>query len=37
MARVLGARIRCGDWSSVDAARIVRMIGSENARRIYRL
>ena len=37
MARVLGERIRCGDWSSVDAARIVRMIGSENARRIYRL
>lgn len=37
MARVLGERIRCGDWSPADAARVARMIGSENARRAYRL
>ena len=37
MARVLTDRIRCGDWSSADAARVVRMIGAENARRVYRL
>jgi predicted TIM-barrel fold metal-dependent hydrolase len=33
----LEARIAAGEWSTSDAARIAHMIGSGNARRIYRL
>ncbi len=35
MARVLGRWVREGDWSIADAVRVVRMIGSENAERVY--
>lgn len=39
--RALGAVLReavgAGDWSAADARRIVRLIGWENARRVYRL
>ncbi|SDR17863.1 amidohydrolase family protein [Thermostaphylospora chromogena] len=37
LAAALAARIEAGEWSAADAARIARMIGSENARRVYRL
>ncbi|MEV0822336.1 amidohydrolase family protein [Nonomuraea rubra] len=37
LARALGSRIAAGEWSTADAARIAHMIGSGNARRIYRL
>jgi predicted TIM-barrel fold metal-dependent hydrolase len=35
MARVLGRWVREGDWSVADAVRVVRMIGSQNAERVY--
>ncbi len=35
MARVLGRWVREGDWSVTDAVRVVRLIGSENAERVY--
>ncbi|MFD1930301.1 MULTISPECIES: amidohydrolase family protein [Nonomuraea] len=37
MAEVLAARIGSGEWTAADAARIAHMIGSGNARRVYRL
>ncbi|MBB6551968.1 amidohydrolase family protein [Nonomuraea rubra] len=37
LAGALGSRIAAGEWSTADAARIAHMIGSGNARRIYRL
>ncbi|GAA1302235.1 amidohydrolase [Planotetraspora silvatica] len=37
LARVLAGRIAEGEWSAADAARIAHMIGSGNARRVYRL
>ena len=37
MARVLGRWVADGDWSPADAARVVRMIGAENAARVYGL
>ncbi|MEU8276802.1 amidohydrolase family protein [Microbispora bryophytorum] len=37
LARVLADRIDEGEWSPADAARIAHMIGSGNARRVYRL
>ncbi|MEV0612234.1 amidohydrolase family protein [Nonomuraea sp. NPDC050404] len=37
LAGALAARIGAGEWSASDAARIAHMIGSGNARRIYRL
>jgi len=37
MARVLGRWVREGDWGVADAVRVVRMIGSSNAERVYRL
>ena len=37
MARTLGRWVREGDWSATDAARVARMIGADNARRVYRL
>jgi predicted TIM-barrel fold metal-dependent hydrolase len=36
LARVLAARIADGEWSVADAARIAHMVGSGNARRVYR-
>jgi len=35
MARVLGRWVREGDWILGDAVRVVRMIGRENAERVY--
>lgn len=37
MARTLGRWVREGDWGATDAARVARMIGAGNARRVYRL
>ncbi|MEU6410514.1 amidohydrolase family protein [Microbispora sp. NPDC046933] len=37
LALVLADRIAEGEWSPADAARIAHMIGSGNARRVYRL
>ncbi|MEV5742808.1 amidohydrolase family protein [Microbispora rosea] len=37
LAHVLADRIGEGEWSQADAARIAHMIGSGNARRVYRL
>jgi predicted TIM-barrel fold metal-dependent hydrolase len=37
LARVLADRIADDEWSAPDAARIAHMIGSGNARRVYRL
>ncbi|MEU4540523.1 amidohydrolase [Streptosporangium sp. NPDC023825] len=37
LAGALAARLADGEWSTADAARVAQMIGSGNARRIYRL
>ncbi|GAA4197778.1 hypothetical protein GCM10022252_47120 [Streptosporangium oxazolinicum] len=37
LAGALAARLADGEWSAADAARVAQMIGSGNARRIYRL
>jgi hypothetical protein len=37
MARVLARWVREGDWGVADAVRVVEMIGSSNAERVYRL
>jgi len=37
VADVIGGWVTRGDWSVRDAARVVRLVGSENARRVYRL
>jgi predicted TIM-barrel fold metal-dependent hydrolase len=37
VARVFGRWVEDGDWSAADAVRVVDMIGSGNARRVYRL
>ena len=37
MSRVLGQWVTDGDWSLADAQRVLRLIGSENARAAYRL
>jgi predicted TIM-barrel fold metal-dependent hydrolase len=37
LAAALAARIAAGAWSAADAARVADMIGSGNARRVYRL
>ena len=37
MAEVLGGWVRRGDWSAVDAIRVVDLVAGENARRVYRL
>ncbi|MET8866654.1 amidohydrolase family protein [Nonomuraea sp. NPDC004580] len=37
LSRALSTRIDSGEWSTADASRIAHMIGSGNARRIYRL
>jgi len=37
MSRVLGAWVASGDWSLADAERVVELVGSDNARRVYGL
>ena len=37
LAELLDARITAGEWSAEDARRLARMIGVENAARVYRL
>ncbi|MBN9131367.1 MAG: amidohydrolase family protein [Paenarthrobacter ureafaciens] len=37
MRKVLGTWVRDGDWSEHDAIRVVRMVGRENALRVYNL
>ncbi len=37
LARALADRLDQGEWSTADAARVAHMIGSGNARRVYRL
>lgn len=37
MWRAMRSWVTNGDWSSGDAVRVVRMIGADNARRVYRL
>ncbi|TYB71422.1 amidohydrolase family protein [Nonomuraea sp. PA05] len=37
LAAALETRIEAGEWSTSDAARVAHMIGSGNARRVYRL
>jgi uncharacterized protein len=37
LGSVLGERVATGEWSVADAARIARLIGGDNARRIYRM
>ncbi|GAA0394638.1 amidohydrolase family protein [Microbispora corallina] len=37
LARAIAGRLAEGEWSPADAARIAHMIGSGNARRVYRL
>ena len=37
LARVTGEFVADGVWSAADADRVGRLIGSENARRVYRL
>jgi hypothetical protein len=37
MATVLSARVRDGDWSVTDAARVAALVGHRNAERLYRI
>jgi uncharacterized protein len=37
MTSVLGDWVTDGDWSEADAVRVAGMVGSGNARRVYRL
>ena len=37
MSRVVGDWVARGDWSRGDAERVIRLVASENARRVYRL
>ncbi|GAA0973588.1 amidohydrolase family protein [Acrocarpospora macrocephala] len=37
LGRVIADRLESGDWSVADAVRVAHMLGSANARRIYRL
>jgi len=37
MSRVVGDWVARGDWSRADADRVIRLVASENARRVYRL
>jgi uncharacterized protein len=37
LTRALAVRLEEGEWSAADAARVAHMIGSGNARRVYRL
>lgn len=37
LAHLLAGRVEAGEWSETDARRVAELIGSENARRVYRL
>ncbi|KAA5838216.1 amidohydrolase family protein [Saccharopolyspora hirsuta] len=37
MRTALGERVAADDWSTSDAVRVARMVGRDNARRVYRL
>jgi hypothetical protein len=37
MSRVVGDWVARGDWSRGDAERVIRLVASENARRVYGL
>lgn len=37
MTRILTARVADGDWTAADAMRVARMVGRDNAARVYRL
>jgi predicted TIM-barrel fold metal-dependent hydrolase len=37
MATVVGAWVSSGEWSLADAQRVVRMVGANNAKRVYGL
>jgi predicted TIM-barrel fold metal-dependent hydrolase len=37
ISRVVGGWVADGEWASADAERVLRLIGYENARRVYRL
>ncbi|PZS38758.1 MAG: amidohydrolase [Pseudonocardiales bacterium] len=37
MVGVLGEWVDAGEWSSADAVRVVKMVGADNAKRVYRL
>ncbi|MDQ2791513.1 MAG: amidohydrolase [Pseudonocardiales bacterium] len=37
MASVLGEWVESGEWSSADAVRVAKMVGADNAKRVYRL
>ena len=35
VSRVIGGWVASGDWSLADAERVIRLVGTENARRVY--
>ena len=37
MASVLGQWVESGEWSAADALRVARMVGADNAKRVYGL
>jgi predicted TIM-barrel fold metal-dependent hydrolase len=37
MSRVIGQWVQDGEWSQRDAERVLRLVGHENAERVYRL
>ena len=37
LSRVLGTWVAKGDWSLADAERVIRLVGAENARAVYKL
>jgi predicted TIM-barrel fold metal-dependent hydrolase len=37
MSRVIGSWVASDDWSFADAERVIRLVGADNARRVYRL
>ena len=37
MSRVIGSWVARDDWSFADADRVIRLVGGDNARRVYRL
>ena len=37
LASVLGQWVESGEWSAADALRVLRMVGADNAKRVYGL
>jgi hypothetical protein len=37
LGQVLARRVADGEWTATDAAHVARQVGSDNARRVYRL